>query len=339
MYYSAKAEATIGKIKIDGITEAEFESSVDEIGGTAKITLPRRFINKNGKALLDLIHTGDRVTLKLGYNGKLETEFTGYLAHIGDGTPLVLECDDDWYKFKKAAHITKSYTSVSLKTLLQDLCPGYAVECVDFTFSGGYIIKDVTPYTVIKKIKEEVGFCAKLDEQNKQISCFWPFDFKGFAKHTYVFGTRNGTLLKELRDKRLAPNIASCALKFIRKEDRKLQITGKAKQKKGKPITAVVGCMEADAEKRTMNFGSDVTSEAELKKRIQTELENKSFDGYEGTITGFGTPQTKPGDTLKLVDRENPEREGEYLIKKVKVKYSQSGFRRENELSYKMHNS
>ena len=97
--------------------------------------------------------------------------------------------------------------------------------------------------------------------------------------------------------------------------------------------------MEADAEKRTMNFGSDVTSEAELKKRIQTELENKSFDGYEGTITGFGTPQTKPGDTLKLVDRENPEREGEYLIKKVKVKYSQSGFRRENELSYKMHYS
>lgn len=64
MYYSAKAEATIGKIKIEGITEAEFESSVDEIGGTAKITLPRRFINKNGKALLDLIHTGDRVTLK-----------------------------------------------------------------------------------------------------------------------------------------------------------------------------------------------------------------------------------------------------------------------------------
>lgn len=338
MYYVAKAELKIGKINFKGITEAEFESSVDTIGGTAKITLPKRLTTKDGKALLDLIHTGDRVELKIGYNGGLKTEFTGYVSHIGDSTPLVLECDDAWYTFKKAAHITKSYKSVSLKDLLKDLFPGYAVECPDFTFSGGYIIKDVTPYTVVKKIKEEVGFCAKLDGENKKISCFWPFDFKGFTCHTYVFGTRNGTLLKELRDKRLAPNIAACNLKFVRKEDRKLQITGKAKQKKGKPLTAVVGSKEADAEKRTMNFGSDVTSEAELKKRIQTELDKKSFDGYEGSITGFGFPQTKPGDSLKLIDKENPGREGEYLIKKVKVKFSPSGFRRENELSYKIDN-
>lgn len=338
MYYVAKAELKIGKINFKGITEAEFESSVDEIGGTAKITLPRRLTSKEGKVLLDLIHTGDRVELKIGYNGDLKTEFTGYVSHIGDSTPLVLECDDNWYTFKKAAHITKSYKSVTLKKLLQDLFPGYTVECPDFTFSGGYIIKDVTPYTVVKKIKDEVGFCTKLDEQNKMISCFWPFEFKGFNKHTYVFGTRNGTLLKDLRNKRLAPNIAANGLKFVRKEDRKLQITGKAKQKKGKTLTAVVGSKEADAEKRTMNFGSDVTTEAELKKRIETELKNKNFDGYEGTITGFGTPQTMPGDTLKIVDTENPEREGEYLIKRVKVRFNASGFRRENELSYKINN-
>ena len=77
-------------------------------------------------------------------------------------------------------------------------------------------------------------------------------------------------------------------------------------------------------------------SEAELKARIERELSKKSFDGYEGTITGFGTPQTKAGDTLKIVDTENPEREGEYLIKSVKVRFNNSGYRRENELSYKI---
>lgn len=336
MFYTANAEITIGSIKIDGATEVEFEQSVDTIGGTAKITLPRNLRRKDSKTLLESISTGDRVAIRLGYNGKLNPEFTGYIAHIGDGTPLVLECDDDWYTFKKAAHITKSFKSVTLKELLQFLFPGYDIQCVDFTFSGGYIIRDVTPYTVVKKIKDEVGFCAKLDEQNKRITCFWAYDFQGFGKHTYVFGTRDGTLLKELRDRRLAPNIAANGLKFIRKEDRKLQITGKARQKGGTVITATVGSKDDDAEKRTMNFGSDVKTESELRQRIETELKNKSFDGYEGTITGFGTPQTMPGDTLALIDSENPERNGEYLIKRVKVRFNANGFRRENELSYKI---
>ena len=336
MYYTAKAEIQIGKVKIHGATEVEIEYSVDAIGGTAKLTLPRNWMRSDGEKLLSQIRTGDPVTIRLGYNGKLKTEFTGYIAHIGDTTPLVLECDDAWYTFKHAAHITKSFKSVTLKELLQFLFPGYDIQCVDFTFSGGYIIRDVTPYTVVKKIKDEVGFCAKLDEQNKRITCFWAYDFQGFGKHTYVFGTRNGTLLKELRDRRLAPNIAANGLKFIRKEDRKLQITGKARQKGGTVITATVGSKDDDAEKRTMNFGSDVKTESELRQRIETELKNKSFDGYEGTITGFGTPQTMPGDTLALIDPENPDRNGEYLIKRVKVRFNANGFRRENELSYKI---
>ncbi len=336
MYYTAKAEILIGKVKIHGVTQVEVNNSIDTIGGTAKITLPRNWMRSDGKKLLDLISTGDPVTIHLGYNGKLKTEFNGYIAHIGDTTPLVLECDDAWYKFKHADHITKSFKLVSLKELLQFIFPGYDVQCMDFTFSGGYIIRDVTPYTVVKKIKDEVGSCAKLDEDAKTISCFWPYDFQGFKKHTYVFGTRDGTHLNALRDRRLAPNIAANGLKFVKKDDRKLQITGKARQKNGTVITATVGSKDDDAEKRTMNFGSDVKTESELKSRIETELKNKSFDGYEGTITGFGTPQTMPGDVLELIDPERPARNGAYLIKRVKVTFSQSGFRRENELSYKI---
>ena len=336
MYYTAQSEIQIGTVKLHGITEVEIEASVDTIGGTAKITMPRRWVRRDGKKLLDLIKTGDPVAIKLGYNGKLQTEFNGYVSHIGDTTPLVLECDDAWYTFKHAAHISKSFKSVTLKALLQFLFPGYGVDCIDFTFSGGYIIKDVTPYTVVKKIKEEVGFCAKLDEQGKRITCFWPYDFQGFGKHTYVFGTRDGTLLANLRDRRLAPNVAANGLKYVRKDDRKLQITGKARQKDGKVISATVGSKDDDAEKRTMNFGSDVKTESELKARIDAELQRTNYDGYEGTITGFGIPQTAPGDTLALIDPENPDRNGEYLIKSVKLRYNDNGFRRENELSYKI---
>ena len=336
MYYTARAEIQIGKVKIHGATQVEVNTSVDTIGGTAKITLPRNWMRSDGKTLLEHIATGDRVTVQLGYNDNMKTEFTGYLAHIGDTTPLVLECDDDWYTFKHADHITKSFKSVTLKDLLQNIFPGYTIDCIDFTFSGGYIIKDVTPYTVVKKIKEVVGFCARLDADAKTIACFWPYDFQGFKKHTYVFGTRNGTQLKDLRDRRLAPNVAANGLKFVSKDDRKLQITGKARQKNGTVITATVGSKDDDAEKRTMNFGSDVKTESELRQRIDAELRKSNYDGYEGTITGFGTPQTMPGDVLELIDPERPVRNGAYLIKRVKVTFSQSGFRRENELSYRI---
>lgn len=336
MYYTASAKVTIGKLTIDGLTELTIERSVDTIGTTAKLTLPRNMPVGGGKKILDIIKKGDPVTIDLGYNGEMATEFSGYLASIGDGTPLMLEVDDAWYKYKHADHITKSYKSVTLEQLLKDLFSGYKIDCVDYTFSGGYIMKDVTPYAVAKKIKEEVGFFIRLNETDKTISCFWPYDFKGFSNHTYAFGTRDGTLLKKLADKKLVPNVAGNSLKFVKKEDRKLFITGKARQKDGKVITATEGKDEDGAERRTMNFGSEVKTEAELKKRIKTELSKHSYDGYEGSVTGFGIPRTMPGDTLTIIDSENPEREGKYLIKDVKITFSQNGWRRENTLSYKL---
>ena len=40
-------------------------------------------------------------------------------------------------------------------------------------------------------------------------------------------------------------------------------------------------------------------------------------------------------EILRLLG-ENPEREGKYLIKDVKITFSQNGWRRENTLSYKL---
>ena len=144
-------------------------------------------------------------------------------------------------------------------------------------------------------------------------------------------------MLDELRKKELAPNIISNTLKFVRKEDIKLHITAKGQDRAGKTIVEELGDNSDDATKRTMNFGTECQTKQALRERAQAALDKQCFDGYEGKITGFGVPRVHAGDAVKLVDPENSEREGTYLVKAVTINYGVgTGFRREVELSYKI---
>ena len=126
-------------------------------------------------------------------------------------------------------------------------------------------------------------------------------------------------------------------MKFVRKDDIKLHITAKGQDRTGKQITVELGDKSEDATKRTMNFGTECQTQQALRERAQAAQDKQCFDGYEGKITGFGVPRVHAGDAVKLVDPENSEREGEYLVKAVTINYGVSvGFRREVELSYKI---
>ena len=216
--------------------------------------------------------------------------------------------------------------------------PGYSIDDnVNSPIPEGYIIRDASAYDVVKNLREQRGFFTRIDVAKKTVSCFYPFNYKGVETHTYVFGTRNCTLLDELRKKELAPNIVKNGLKFVRKEDIKLHITAKGQDRTGKVITVELGDNTDNATKRTMNFGSECPTQQALRERAQAALDKQCFDGYEGKITGFGVPRVHAGDAVKLIDPENSKREGTYLVKAMTINYGVGvGFRREVELSYKI---
>lgn len=339
MYVVPKSEIKIGDVMFygdnSGVSAVEIDSSVRNLGGTAKITIPRNFTKREGKGILDCIKVGDPVSIRLGYNDTMNQEFTGFVSHIGDNTPLVIECDDEWYTWKKAAHLSKSWKETTLAEVLRFAFAGCTVECPDVNLSGGFIIKNATPYEVVKGLKESYGFYTRL--KNGKVRCFFPYEFSGYETHTYVFGTRDADTLQSLQNRNLSPNIADNKLTFTRKEDVKLNITAIAKQRNGKDLKVQIGSTDADAQKRTLTYGNEIISEADLKKKAEQDMQRFSYDGFRGDITGFGVPQTKAGDSLKIVDGENPEREGTYLIESVKITYSISGgFRRKNTLSFKV---
>lgn len=336
-----KSKITLGSVRFFGenigINGVTIEQSVDTIGTTAKVVIPRNFPRKNGKGILDYIKVGDKATIALGYNDAIHTEFEGYIARISDTTPITVELEDEWWQLKKQ-RLTKSWKAPTLNEVLQFVFSGYKVDNrVSCDLSGGFIINNATAYEVAKRLRDTYGFTLHIDATKKTVLAFFPYNFEGFHTHTYVFGTKDCTLLDELHSKQLAPNIVKNDLVFARKEDVALYITVKYTDRKGKHQQFQIGDKSAQASHRTLSLGPNITDEQEARRLAQAEIDRIAFDGYTGKITGFGTPRTQAGDAVKLIDPNNPEREGMYLIKVVTITYDlNGGFRRQNEIAYKI---
>ena len=58
------------------------------------------------------------------------------------------------------------------------------------------------------------------------------------------------------------------------------------------------------------------------------ELTRNKYDGFEGSVKSFLIPFATRGMTAKIIDKEHPNRERNYYIKKVVVNYGLDGARR-----------
>ena len=284
-----KSEITLGNVRFygenTGINSVTVKQSVENIGATATVVIPRNFPRKDGKGILDCIRVGDTATVRLGYNDNIETEFTGYISGISDTTPVTIELEDEWWQFKKK-RLTKSWQTTTLDQLLSFVFGGYRIDCrVSCDLTGGFVISNATAYEVAKKLRESYGFTLHLDPVKKTVLAYYPYNFEGFGTHTYVFGTKDCTLIDELRQKQLAPNIVKNDLKFTRKDDMHLRITCPYTDRKGKHHKFDVGdTAHSDADHRTLNLGPNITDE-QVAAAIWT-LE-RLFDTHTAEITDY----------------------------------------------------
>lgn len=317
LYYEPNARITIANAVFNNVNDIVINESVIELGGNHAVAI----LPKNNKAfdaisVLDYIAVGDKVTIELGTDGDYHTEFTGFLSEIEADAPLILHFDDEMYPFKHNS-LKKTYKSVTLKDLLKFVAPGYTIECSDVTL-GAFQISNVSTYRVLLALQQQYGFYTK--KKDNVLRCFWPFDFKNWDTHKYKFGV----------------NIkGSNGLAWHRAEDVKVRVKGIANQRNGTKITYETGSDDNDATRRTLNYGG--ISKDELIKKVEADYKRFAFDGYSGSIKGFAMPRTHAGDVLTIIDDQEPDREGNYLIEKVIIRYSLTqGFERDNTLSYKV---
>ena len=317
-YLNMCAKATVGIVTFLNVSSVQIKESISEIGNTATLELPLNYRKLNGRPVLDYIKVGDPVKIELGYNGNLKTEFVGYVRFINAEAPLVIECDDDWYLLKKTKLI-KSYKAVTLRQLLADITPGYEVDAPELNL-GKFSINNSSAYEVMRKIQQDYGLFSRLEDGKKLIvglNYDWGKKTKRWNYH---------------RQK----NVRASRLEWRRKEDVKVRV--KLEYWEGKK-KMVLYRGYGGPEPSTKEAPGIYASLADAQKAGDALYNRIAFDGFTGSITGFGVPLVRAGDAINLQDDLRPEKAGVYLTEKVTTSYGPNGFARECEISYRLGDS
>ena len=315
--YTMAYDIRIGGYRVGMLESVEINSSVELLADTAVITLPGAQYNET----LDVenkIRRGDAVSIRFGYaETGLEDEFTGYVQRIGtDGGTIKIECEDALFKLRVSIPDTQ-YENITLQQLLLRVLSaaggGYALDCAYSWTYDKFVVSTATAYDILKKVQEECGADIYL---------------RGNVLHVRPPGDTTG----EQQYYDFALNVESDSLEYRTAQDRKVQVVVKAAMPDGTVKELEVGTTGGDK----VEVIAPATDEESMRRRGESELKRRSFDGYDGKITTWLVPHARASDSAFLHDADYPYKDGNYFVSAVKTTFSSSGGKREVELGFKL---
>ena len=302
--YWFNCRVTIGNLKPSPtFSEVEISSSWKSIGDTATLKLPglRHKLEK-------LITTGQPVKIEMGYNGQLNTVFEVFVADVLPNVPFELKLEDEAYWLKRRL-VTKAWKKTTLREVLAYLYTGPLDNQVPDVDLSPFRLDQVSIYKALEKLKEEFGLTIY---------------FRGktlYAGLAYAEQAGTATVVYHLQR-----NVVSTELTFKRADDVRLGVKAVSILADAKDLRVHVG--DDDGDQVTIHF-YNVTSEAKLKQLATERLDKLKYEGYRGSITGYGLPRPVHGQAVQLLDELYPERAMKVLVDGVNTSASKSGgFRR-----------
>jgi len=302
---------TIGGHEVRHVVAVEVDKSVDMLQDVATITLPATLYGKTLN-IDDKVKRGDVVDIDVGYDGENRNEFKGFVSTLSNDANIVIKCEDAMFLWRKAVK-SKEYKSVAVVAILKDLAAqigGFEVvaakgaEAVKF---DKFTVADADGVEVLQKIKEQTKM--NIYVRDKELHVALPY-YEQMGKVGYDF----------------AKNVESASLKWLRADERKVQVKVIGIAKDNKRTTVTVG--ESGGDTITLNRYK-VTDKSALRAIGEAEIEQYRIDGYEGSITGWLQPYCTYGYFATIRDKDYPSREGEYYIKAVKVTFDDGGGKRQ----------
>lgn len=305
----------IDNLTFNGVTSVEVDSSWDNLTDKCTIVFPRK-LSWKGRDLATgsnpILKRKQKVSVNLGYGDKNNEVFNGYVRDVSGEIPVRVECEDAMYLLK-TGEVTRSYRSVSLESLIGDVVGGLApYKVVVNADLGQFRISKATPAKVLEYLREHY------------------FIRSWFRGGTLYVGLAIVPELQREHSLRFDRNEISHNLEYRQKEDVSLLLKAVIIQPGNKREEVEVG--DKDGEQRTFHYYNISASEA--KKRLDAEADRLIYSGYRGSLTTFGAPFFQHGDLVNLFDPIYPDREGRYLIKRVRTMFG-DGYHQEIELEAK----
>lgn len=299
----------IGQWKFDHCVEVEIVSDINSLTGTCKITIPRKY-NWLGKDIAmgdePYIRRKDKVVVKMGYDGKLKTQFIGYVKSIKAGVPVTIECEDTMFLLKQNP-IEKLTLRAGMKLIdwLNVLIPTQIKRVCSDVVMGELRISKKTPAEVLEWIKSNYGLTSYF----RLHSDGTPVLYVGLAYSQLADDRKECTY-------RFGSNIIDANdLIYRREEDVRLKVKAIGVTRDNIKKEIEVG--DEDGELRTVHYYNvDLPT---LKQRAQEDVKRFKYTGYRGSFMTFGEPSIRVGDIANIVgNKYNPD--GKYLVSKVTKK-------------------
>ncbi len=327
---SITSEGTNRNITFDFVHSIEIESSYEDLTDKCKVVIPRK-LTFDGLPLFNgdnpIFRRGDKIEISIGYVPNITKVFSGYIKNVGSSVPTVLECEDEMYLLKqwtvnypsKVGLETRSKKgkllkhpkvipfNVKLDELLDYCLTDHDIqyEIVDNIDLGSFRAINASPAMILDKLKSEYGLYSYFRNGVLHV---------GFANDASVTSEASFKMEEVI--------INADTLEWQRAEDVRLKCVAISifpDNTKSDPIEFG----DPDGNQITIHkYNMDAKS---LEFAAKEWIKENKYTGFRGEVETFGEPVMNHGDRIKLTSEKLPERDGTYLIKKVKRVYSVDG--------------
>ncbi len=334
MDYRPSAHITIQGKTFTAVQEVSIKTTIHSVVQTASIKIPlrARLRSQENPQESEIVESntqfarGDYVIIRLGYDGRLEEEFRGFVTEVGFSNPCEIKCEG--YSFKlRHKNFSGSWKSISSKELVQQAIAGTDItlhpDSNDITLKNMSIAEGSTAWDLVKFMQEKYF-----------LACY-------FVGHTQLYvGISYGVEGKRIKyGMGLDPSaqketnvIKDDSLEYHRAEDEKIKVTVRYKDKAGVVHKETAG----DSEGREIVETIDSEDSSTMKMAAEQKLLDYNRDGYRGHMLTFLRPFAQVTDVAELTDYRYPERSGNYAIEALEVSYGNSGARRKIDIGKRL---
>jgi hypothetical protein len=332
MFYLT-SDIEIGGIKVKA-NKVTWKTSVNSFTDTCTISLPRtKYLktdatttaNAEDNKKVYAFKEDDKVTVKLGYDGKNETRFMGFVKRVNMGIPVEVECEGYSYQLYDII-FSRTYTSVTVKKLLQDVTAGTDIllskEMPDIPLKN-VRFKNATGIQVLEWLVKECKLSVYFNFNELYVGTLFGKKQDEIKVHLGWNSVKDDGLKKKEVDKNM---------KIVIKEKNQAgevqKVKSDDKNSKRKTTKHRKARQQIDKYSNEKQVKIKAGIPAQFLKEIAQRLESKeNYRGYEGDVTIFLVPYAEKGMVCEITDKVFHERQGRYFVDTVSGEFGEGGGR------------